>query len=683
MSANKIKRFVFGAPADVLNPKTYHNISLVALLAWVGLGADGLSSSAYGPDEAFRALGEHQYMAILLALATALTVFIISSAYRGIIEHFPFGGGGYIVASELLGPGFGALSGSALLVDYVLTVSVSIASCADQLFSVLPPGWHALKLPISALIIGTLVVMNIRGVKESILVLTPIFGLFLLTHLILIVGGVFTHIGAAPAVAREIGTGFNHGFSTLGFLGMGAIFLRAFSMGAGTFTGIEAVSNGLQIMREPRVQTGKRTMIYMSISLAATAAGILVCYLLFRITPQEGKTMNAVLLESFAGGWKWGSIPVGHHFVVITLAAEAALLFVAAQAGFIDGPRVMANMALDGWLPRRFTQLSDRLTMQDGVLLIGGAALLTLYYTGGNITALVTMYSINVFLTFSLSMTGMCRFWLRERKKGNAWFRHFAVQAIGLALCLSILATVVFEKFTHGAWVTLVITSCLITLCAMIRRHYRNVGGGIRQFDMILEALPGPRGDAANEDAQVDPSQRTAVLLVGGFTGLGVHQFQQVVTLFPGLFHNFIFVSVGVIDSAAMKGVQEVEMLRGRAETALKKYVDLARNSGFAADYRMALGLDAVEESMKLCGKIHREFPHAFFFMGKLVFEKEAWFHRFLHNETAYQLQRRMHLAGLRAIVLPARMLAEGGMRPAGFGELKVEPDGAVKTARP
>src|SRR5512140_1760658 len=190
---DKLKRLVFGAPRDIHDPKTYHHISLVAFLAWVGLGADGLSSSAYGPDEAFRALGEHHYIAVALAAATALTVLVISVAYSQIIKRFPFGGGGYVVASRLLGRRWGVVSGSALLVDYVLTISVSIASGADQVFSVLPPQWAGGKLAIEALVIGILVLLNLRGVKESVTVLTPVFLLFLLTHVTLIAGGVVGH----------------------------------------------------------------------------------------------------------------------------------------------------------------------------------------------------------------------------------------------------------------------------------------------------------------------------------------------------------------------------------------------------------------------------------------------------------------------------------------------------------
>src|SRR4051812_43207109 len=198
MSPGRIKRLVYGKPRNVEDAGTFHSISLVALLAWVGLGADGLSSSAYGPDEAFRALGEHTYLAIALAVATTVTVLIISLAYSQIIKRFPFGGGGYVVATELLGPKFGVVSGSALLIDYVLTISVSIAGGADQVFSVFPVEWARWKLLLEGAVILILILMNLRGVKESVTVLAPIFGLFLLTHAILIVGGLAVHLDDVP-----------------------------------------------------------------------------------------------------------------------------------------------------------------------------------------------------------------------------------------------------------------------------------------------------------------------------------------------------------------------------------------------------------------------------------------------------------------------------------------------------
>jgi amino acid transporter len=650
----RTRRLVFGAPRDVEDPHTYHSMSLVALLAWVGLGADGLSSSAYGPDEAFRALGDHRALAVFLALATGLTVLIISVAYSQIIKHFPFGGGGYVVASKLLGPRTGVVSGAALLVDYVLTISVSVASGGDAIFSFVGPAWAHWKLAVEVAAIVLLVVLNLRGVKESVSILAPIFGLFLLTHAVLIFGGIGSHLGEVPQVASEVSEGLRASHGKLGLLGLLAVFVRAYSMGGGTYTGIEAVSNGLQIMREPKVKTAQRTMVYMAISLALTAGGILVCYLLFRVVPAEGKTLNAVLLERFTASWNVGGVQVGHGFLVLTLVAEAALLFVAAQAGFIDGPRVMSNMAIDSWLPHRFAQLSDRLTMRDGVWLMGGASLATLLYTHGDITALVTMYSINVFVTFSLSQLAMVKFWVQRREAGRK--RGLLIHGVALTLCLAILTGTVYEKGSEGGWVTIVVTSLVVALCLLIKRHYHTVQGNLQRLDTIMAAIPTHSG---KPNPVVDPRAHTAVLLVGGYGGLGIHQLLTVKRIFGDHFRNFIFVSVGVVDSATMKGVEEVDRVRLQTETALQQYVEAAHRLGLAADFRMEIGTEAVAVAEQLCLQVARDFPRAVFFAGKLIFQREKLFQRLLHNETAYQLQRRLQFGGLNAMVLPVRVMEE------------------------
>src|SRR6202795_58279 len=177
-----IKDLLLGKPKDPLDPKVFHQISLVAFLAWVGLGADGLSSSAYGPEEAYLALGQHFYLALPLAILTAVTVFVISASYSQIIELFPTGGGGYLVATKLLGPLPGVVSGCALVFDYVLTIAISIASGADAIFSFLPPRLQALKLEAAVAAVLVLILLNLRGVKESVTVLVPIFIGFLITH---------------------------------------------------------------------------------------------------------------------------------------------------------------------------------------------------------------------------------------------------------------------------------------------------------------------------------------------------------------------------------------------------------------------------------------------------------------------------------------------------------------------
>lgn len=646
------KRNLFGAPRNIKDPHTFHAISLVALLAWVGLGADGLSSSAYGPDEAFRALGTHTYLAIALAIATTLTVFVISLAYSQIIRRFPFGGGGYIVATELLGPGFGVISGAALLVDYVLTIAVSIASGGDQVFSFLPARFAASKLEVEFAVIVILLVLNLRGVKESVKVLAPIFGLFLVTHALLIFGGFGSHAFLVPRVATEVRQGFGSGMATLGFLGMFGIFLRAYSMGAGTYTGIEAVSNGLQIMREPKVRTAGRTMILMATSLAITAGGILVCYLLFHVQPEPGKTMNASLLARFTESWPGPVHGLGPGFVVLALLAEAALLFVAAQAGFIDGPRVMSNMAMDSWLPHRFAQLSDRLTMQNGVLLMGGASLVILLYTHGDITALVTMYSINVFVTFSLSQMAMLRYWRKNRTAGRK--RGFLIHGVAFVMCAGILLGTIYEKGAQGGWVTILVTGVVIGLCFWIRAHYLGVYRNLRSLDDVLDIVP-PRPEV--ERKAPDPRGPTAVLLVGSYSGLGIHSLFSIQQTFPGHFKNVLFVSVGVIDSATMKGIEEVDRVAANVEKALADYQELAHRMGFATGARMTLGTEVVDSAVELCGRIAKEFPRSVFFASKLVFREEHWYQSILHNETAYSIQRRLQLAGLQTVVLPVRIL--------------------------
>ncbi|HEY2775069.1 MAG TPA: APC family permease [Candidatus Binatia bacterium] len=664
-TASRLLRAVIGDKREI-DEGVFHKVSLVAFLAWVGLGADGLSSSAYGPEEAFKALGGETYLAIMLALATTLTVVIIAYSYSRIIEHFPLGGGGYIVASRLLGAGAGVTSGSALVIDYVLTISISIAAGGDAIFSFLHPEWSTklvfglfpLKLPIEFLAIVVLILLNLRGVKESVTALAPIFLTFLVTHAILIVGVILSRSGEIPVVVAGVREGFAHGLQSpplgLGAIGMIALFLRAYSMGAGTYTGIEAVSNGLSIMREPKVQTGRRTMALMASSLALTAGGLIVAYLLAHVIPVEGKTMNAVLAEKFSEGMHIGGFSYGTAFVFVTLVSEAALLVVAAQAGFIDGPRVMANMASDSFLPHRFSQLSDRLTMHYGVLLMGGLSAAALWYTSGDVTHLVVMYSINVFVTFSLSQLAMCRFWVRHRSDHELWRRRLGVHVIALALCVFILCATVYVKFAEGGWVTLGLTAVLIATCFVIRRHYRTVQGGLNRLDDIVEALPTT---CNGHTPELQPEAPTAVLLVGSYAGLGIHTMLSIERLFPRYFKNYVFVAVGVIDSASFTNVSAVDEVRERTQTELARYVELANRLGLAAQMRMAIDTEVLGPALRLCTDVQRDYPRSIFFAGKLVFERERWYQRLLHNETAYQLQRSLQFAGLNAMVLPTRVL--------------------------
>jgi amino acid transporter len=644
----RLKHRFIGAPRNINEPSLFHKISLIPILAWIGLGADGLSSSSYGPEEAFKALGTHTYLAIFIAVATAFTVFIIAYAYSRIIERFPYGGGGYMVATHTISGQAGVIAGSALLVDYILTITVSLASCGDAIFSYFPTAFLHYKMPFVIGLIILLVFLNLRGVKESVTFLAPIFIVFLITHILLIGYGLGTHLGEIGPVLEKYRGNVNQDLLTIGFVGITAIFLRAFSMGGGTYTGIEAVSNAMNVMREPKVQTGKRTMVYLAVSLAVTAAGLLFCYALFSIQPVEGRTLNAILADRTFSGW-----PLGGVLAFITLLSEGALLIVGAQSGFSGGPSVMANMAVDSWLPRRFSALSERLTMQNGVLLMGAASLAVLFYTHGSVSALVVMYSINVFLTFSLSQFGMAKFFFQNRGKDKSWARHIVIHIIGLILCVTILIITVYEKFGEGGWVTLLITSALIGLCYLIRSHYRKVRSGVRQLEEILSSLPS--GQVPNEEP-LNPNERTAIILVSGYNGFGLHTWLSVFREFPKLHRNFIFVSVAEIDSGAFKGVAEIEALKSSIAVQLAKYVKLARSYGYASDYRMDIGTDVVETATNLCQNIVQEFPKSSVFTGKLVFRQENPFQRILHNETAFAIQRRLQWEGITAVILPIRV---------------------------
>ena len=644
---SRIHHALIGAKRNIADPSLFHKIALIPVLAWIGLGADGLSSSSYGPPEAFGALGTHLYLALFLALATAVTVFIISYAYTRIIEHFPGGGGGYIVATHTLGEQAGVVSGSALLVDYMLTITVSIAACAEALFSFVPPEFQRAKLVFAVFLVLLLIVLNLRGVKESVLVLAPIFLLFIATHALLLGYGIFSHSSAVGTVASGIQANLALDLSTIGLIGILAIFFRAYSLGAGTYTGIEAVANGLQIMREPRVQTGKRTMGYMALSLALVAGGLFLCYLIWNVVPLPGKTLNAALADLVFSGWAFGGL-----LAFLTLLAEGLLLMVAAQTGFIDGPRVMANMAIDSWFPRRFSSLSERLTMQDGILLMGSAALVLLVYARGTVAVLVIMYAINVFITFSLSEFGMSRFFYTRRREDPLWSRHIAIHLTGLVLCLTILSITVFEKFTQGGWLTLLITGSVIAICFAIKRHYKEVNEGIHRLDYHLNNVPA--AGTVNTDP-VDPRKMTAVQLVTGFNGFGLHTFYSIIKSFPNLYENFIFVSVAVVDSGSFKGAGEVKALEDSVKEGLQKYVDLARTLGFAADYRTATGTDVVETAVALCQSIAKEFPNSTFYTGQIVFRHESPFNKILHNETAFAIQRNLQFSGITTVILPVQ----------------------------
>jgi amino acid transporter len=653
-----LKNVVIGRARNLSDASLFHKTSLIALLAWVGLGADGLSSSCYGPEAAFVALHDHTFLSLFVAAASMLTIIVICASYSQIIELFPTGGGGYLVASKLLSPTAGVVSGCALLGDYVLTISISVASGTDALFSLLPVNWATATNKMEFAMGGVifLTILNLRGVKESVVLWLPVFFLFIATFTFAIFYGIISHIGDLPGIAHGLASDVRVDHSEIGTWGLIVVILRAYSLGAGTYTGIEAVSNGLSALREPRVQTGKRTMVYMGTSLAFVVGGLLLTYLLYHVAPVAGKTLNAVLLQQMTLAWPgW----LGKSFVVAALVSSAALLFIAAQTGFLGGPRVLANMAVDRWMPTRFATLSDRLVTQNGVLLMGAAALAVVLFTQAAVSILVVLYSINVFITFSLSQLGMVRHWWTERAKTSAWKKKLCINGFGLLLTGGILISLCIVKFFEGGWITLLVTGILIYASFRIKRHYAKTQLQLHRLNELVAAaaINDPTANVAETSAPAcNPNGRTAVFLVNGFNGLGLHTLLAVMRMFPKVYQNFVFVQVGVLDAGNFKGAAEVENLRDHSQREVERYVAYMKQHGFYAESQIALGTDIVDEAAKLCDAVAHRFPQAQFFAGQLVFQDESLVTRLLHNHTVFELQRRLYRHGLPMLILPIQV---------------------------
>jgi amino acid transporter len=520
--------------------------------------------------------------------------------------------------------------------------------------------WHAYKLEFAILILLALMLLNMRGVKESIMVLMPIFFIFLLTHIFIIGYAIFKHVPDFPGIINSTRLDLRDTLSQVGVFGVLFMIMRSYSMGAGTYTGIEAVSNGIPVLREPKVETAKRTMRYMAISLAFVVMGLMLAYIFYSIRPVPGKTLNTIFFERATEAW--GS-NISYTFILIALASEAMLLFVAAQTGFIDGPRVLSNMATDRWFPTRFSMLSDRLVTQNGVLIMSILAFGLMILTKCSVRFLVVLYSINVFITFVLSQFGMVKHWWGYRAKVKGWLKKLCVNGVGLALTSFVLISMIVFKFHEGGWITLVITGAIVVLALIVKRHYRATQVLLNRLNTLVSAvetsdqniLPGTKNEI-NTEPVFDPEAKTAVLMVSGFNGIGLHTLFGILRLFGGSFKNFIFLQVGVVDAGNFKGVQAVEHLESNVKNSVDHYVSFMKEQGYYAEGVYALGVDVVDEVTRMAPKVLERFPGAVFFGGQLIFPKDSFMLRMLHNYTVFSLQKRLYREGTPFVILPIRV---------------------------
>jgi hypothetical protein len=290
---------------------------------------------------------------------------------------------------------------------------------------------------------------------------------------------------------------------------------------------------------------------------------------------------------------------------------------------------------------------------QNGVVSMGVAAMLILVYTHGSVDMLVVMYSINVFITFTLTQAGMIRHWWNTRHEQEHWRRRLLIASVGTTVTFTILIVTAVVKFREGGWVTLIVTGALIAYCFVVRGHYRRVRALLASLDQVLTNLPLPQPRAMPELA---PDGPTAIVLVESYAGLGIHTLLSVQRLFPNHFRNFVFCSVGLVDSGRFKGIHDVTKLEDSVREDLEKYVYLAQRMGYFAEYRYTLGTDLIAELEGMCLDLIKEFRRPVVFAGQLVFQRENIFTRSLHHETAFAVQRRLQFRGVQVIIMPIRV---------------------------
>jgi len=325
---------------------------------------------------------------------------------------------------------------------------------------------------------------------------------------------------------------------------------------------------------------------------------------------------------------------------------------------------VLANMALDKWVPTRFSSLNDRLVTQNGILIMGISSVVLMLYSKGSVKLLVVLYSINVFITFSLSQLGMVKHWWQSRQKENHWKKKLLINGIGLTLTSFILISMIFLKFHEGGYITLLITGIFILMAFLVRHHYNKTYKLLNRLESLVEVTKNevqrfykkhPEGTASKE-VKINNDGMTAVLFVNGFGGTGLHTLFSIIKLFKGIYKNYIFVQIGLIDSGVFKGAEEITQLKENIEKDVDKYVQYMKQNGYYAEGFTSVAIDIVEEAINIAPKILERFPQAVFFTGQLVFPEDSLLTRWLHNYTSFAIQRKFYHMGHPIVILPIRV---------------------------
>lgn len=461
MSSRQLKRLLIGDP--LLSSEAQHErLSKVKALAV--FASDALSSTAYATEEILIVLTSvsitFSVYSLPIALAIVALIFIVAFSYTQTVRAYPQGGGSYTVASENLGVNYGLVAGSSLLIDYVLTAAVSISAGVAAITSAVPE-LYAYRVVLAIFFLAIVTIINLRGVRESgTLFAVPTY-CFMLSIALLIIAGLYRELTGTLAVQNSV--------AAAGFPAISAfVVLRAFSSGCSALTGVEAISNGVPAFRKPESENAVKTLRWMAIILAVLFMGITYLAFVTKIVPNEQETVISQIAHSV-----FGSGPM--YFIV--QAATAMILLLAANTSFAGFPRLASVMAKDQYFPRQFAFIGDRLVFSNGIIFLAAVTSVVIIVFQGNTHHLIPLYAVGVFLSFTLSQSGMVLHWLKAPGNNK---RHILVNATGAVITAIVLVIVLGTKFLHGAWVVAVLIPVLVGVLTVIHRHYSGLSVELR-----------------------------------------------------------------------------------------------------------------------------------------------------------------------------------------------------------
>jgi amino acid transporter len=596
MLLNQIKRYVLGNP---LATQAQEHQRLDVARALPVFASDALSSVAYATEEILLILAGVSAAAALwgvpIAICIVALLLIVSASYRQTIERYPNGGGAYTVSMANLGERAGLTAGGALMLDYILTVAVSISAGTAAIRSAIP--WVAEHQVLFAVILITLMTLaNLRGLKESsVIFAVPTYFFMGMMFLLLGFGAfrVLTHDPLTETGLTDYDVDAAKNISIF-------LLLKAFSSGCAALTGIEAISNGVPVFQKPEVRNAKRTMTIMVLLLGLFFLGVSYFARHYHVLPTENETVLSQI----------GRLVFQNKFLYLCMqGATAAILCLAANTAYADFPRLASIMALDRYLPRQLHNLGDRLVYSNGIVSLGVTSILLVILFSANTHSLVPLYSVGVFLSFTLSQTGMIVHHLRHKEEH--WKKGLALNLTGAVCTFVVLLVVSVTKFTSGAWFTLVVIPALVIAFKSIKAHYQSVA---RQL-----SLSGPW--------QLDTARRPAVAIipVSGF-------------------HSGVLQALDTARSQSGDVRLLVVDLEAHATASIRRAFEerLGRIPGLSLVVLDSPFRSLVQPVVDYVQNVKAASPQSTVSVYVPQFIPKRWWHNFLHNQSAFFLKTRL-----------------------------------------